>query len=109
MATLLPVERREHLLLDMVECMPAEGDTTIEQMSVPFGKHGVSLESVTNKYNRNRGFPLHLLQEKDCSLIVHMKLVNLKGEVMFHFVAWTGKLIIDHPQMSFFPAWDTLE
>ena len=97
---LLPAERREHVLLDMVECMPAEGDTTIEQMSVPLGKHGVYLEPVTNKYNKNGGFPLHLLQEKDCSLIVHMKLVNLKGEAMFHFVAWNGKLIIDHPQSS---------
>ena len=99
-AALLPAKIREHVCLDMVEYMPAEGNTTIEQISVALDKYGVSLESVTNKYQKNGGFPFHLLQEKDCKLIVRLRLVDLNGEAMFHFVAWNGKLIIDHPQCS---------
>ena len=99
-AALLPTKRKELIHAAMVECISAEGDTKVCQLYAPLDKHGLSLERVSRKYNRKGSYPHHLLQETDYNLIVHIRLTDLKGEVMSHFVAWNGKVIIDHPKYS---------
>ena len=46
------------------------------------------------------GASYHLLKEKYCKLIVNIRLTDLKGNILSHFVAWNGKDIIDHPNSS---------
>ena len=62
--------------------------------------HGISLERVIGKYNQKEGAPCHLLKEKDYKLIINIRLTDLKGNVLSHFLAWNGKVIIDHPNSS---------
>ena len=99
-ATLPPTERKELIHVAMVECMPAEGNTKVCQLYTPIGKHCLSLERVSHRYNKKGGYPYHLLQETDCNLIIHIRLTDMKGEAISHFVAWNGKVIIDHPKSS---------
>ena len=49
------------------------------------------------EYIRKGGAPFHLLQEQDCSLIIHIKLTDLKYRTMSYFVAWDGIFIYGKP------------
>ena len=40
----------------------------------------------------------HLLQEKECSLVVNVKLANYEGDFWGHFEAWDGKVIHNYPK-----------
>ena len=42
----------------------------------------------------------HLLNKKNCKLIVNMRLTDLKGNIISHFLAWNGKVVIVHPNSS---------
>jgi hypothetical protein len=99
-AALLPTNTKELVHAAMVKCMPEEGDTSILQLSTALARHRLSLLRVSRKYNRKGGFPHQLLKEKDCQLIVHIRLTDLNANVMSHFVAWDGNVIIDHPKSS---------
>ena len=51
------------------------------------------------------GKPAHKTAEAggcrhECRLIIHIKLTNLEKEETFHFAAWSGNIIHDHPYMS---------
>ena len=39
-----------------------------------------------------------LLQEKECRLIVNVKLANYEGDCWGHFVAWGGNVIHNYPK-----------
>ena len=38
-----------------------------------------------------------MFEETNCRLIIRLKLMNLKKEEMFHFVAWDGERVYDKP------------
>ena len=80
--------------------MLVEGDTSIFHIANILSDHGLSLERISGKYNRKGEASCHLLKENYCKLIVNIRLTDLKGNILSHFVAWNGKDIIDHPNSS---------
>ena len=64
-------------------------------MNEVLAKHGMKLERVTDKYRKKGGMEYFLLQEKECSLIINVKLANHEGDYWRHFVGWDGKVIYD--------------
>ena len=100
MTALLPSDEKKTVYSAMVIDMPAEGDMSIFHIANALSKHGLSLERVSGKYNQKSRASYHLLKEKDCKLIANTRLIDLKGNILSHFVAWNGKVIIDHPNSS---------
>ena len=95
---ILPVTKNEELVCHAIATsMPMEGDTSVFDMTNALASHGLMLERVSGKYIRQYGAPFHLLQEHDCSLVIHIKLTDLKCRTMSHFVAWDGNVIYDKP------------
>ena len=67
--------------------MPMGGDTSINNTSDALAKNGLILEHVGAKYIQKGRAPFHLLQEHDYRLSVNVKLTNLEGKTMSHFMA----------------------
>ena len=79
--------------------MPPEGDTSIKCVNIALSKHGMVLERTSAQYNQRGGWPYHLFKERECKLVVNIKLGSLEDKSAFasHFVAWDGKVISDRP------------
>ena len=99
-AILPPTMNKELVCSAIASSMPAEGDTSILNISNALAAHGLLLERVSEKYIRKGGAPFHLLQEHDCRLVINIKLTNIEGRTISHFVAWDGKVIYDRPFTS---------
>ena len=61
---------------------------------------GMTLERVSERFNKEGGYPFHILKEHYCRLIINIKLTNHSKQTMSHFVAWDGKVIHDRPHES---------
>ena len=93
---ILPPSKNKELVGPVIaSSMHVEGDTSIIDISNALSAHGLMLERVAAKYIRKGRAPFHLLQENDCRLVINIKLTNLEGRTMCHFVAWDGKVIYD--------------
>ena len=88
---------RDLLVADVVAPMPAEGDTSIKDISGPLAKHRIRLQRVSGAYLCKGGAPFHLFNRQECKLIVAVRLVNREGRAWTHFVAWDGRTIHDRP------------
>ena len=55
----------------------------------------MKLERVTDEYRKKGGMEYFLLQEKECSLIINVKLANHEGDCWRHFLGWDGNVIYD--------------
>ena len=97
-ALMEPGRLREALYKAMVQAMPAEGDTTIAALDDALASHGLELRSCGKLYHKEGGAALHLMMERDCRLVISIKLTNTAGQKMSHFVAWDGKVVYDKPQ-----------
>ena len=97
---LLPAETKEQVHAAMVTAMPAEGDTSVADLANALAAHGLSLVPVSGEYIKKGGAPFHLLQEHQCKLVINIRLTDLDGDPMSHFVAWDGECIHDRPYLS---------
>ena len=84
----------------MLSKMPRSGDTSIECINSALKIYNMDLVPVTHIYNKRGGMPYHLLQERQCNLVIRIKLSNLKHQTVYHSVGWDGSIIHDHPKMS---------
>jgi hypothetical protein len=91
-----PKERGSTLYDDMVSCMPATGDTSIEDLSRALRAHGIKITHVSGQYIKKGGAPYHLFREHKCRLLLAIKLTVHKRTTQ-HFVAWDGETIHDRP------------
>ena len=97
---LLPAETKEQVHAAMVTAMPAEGDTSVADLANALAAHGLSLVPVSGEYIKKGGAPFHLLQEHQCKLVINLRLTDLDGDPMSHFVAFDGECIHDRPYLS---------
>ena len=98
---LLPSEEKEIVHPAMVTDMPVEGDTSIFHIANKLSDPGHSFERVSGKYNRKeRGRLITCWKRSIESWFVSIRLTDLKGNILSHFVTWNGKDIIDHPNSS---------
>ena len=95
-----PGPTRDALHIAMVDSMPAVGDTAIADILDALTSHGLELVPVGGKYHKTGGAHFHLMNERECSLVVNIKLTNPEGWPMSHVVAWDGKVIHDLPKNS---------
>jgi hypothetical protein len=93
--TLLPAETKEQVHATMVTAMPAEGDTSVADITDALAAHGLSLVPVSGEYRKKGGVEFNLLQERQCKLVINLRLTDLDGDPMSHFVAWDGECIHD--------------
>ena len=100
MAILPPNKNKELMCLAILSSMPTEGDTSMMNITDALATNGLMLKQVNAKYIRKGGAPFHILQERECRMIISVKLTNLEGMTMSHFVAWDGKVIYDRPFTS---------
>ena len=77
--------------------MPMNGDTTIGDIKDALAEYSLMLEQVNKNFIRKGGAAYYLLQERECRLIISIRLTNLEGVAMSHFVAWDGEIIFDKP------------
>ena len=82
--------------LSPIQCQM--GELTIKHMSGVLAKHGMKLERVNEEYRKKGGMEYRLLQEKERSFIINVKLANHEGDCCRHFVAWDGNVIYDYPK-----------
>ena len=75
--------------------MPAEGDTSVADLANALSVHGLSLVPVSGEYRKKGGVEFNLLQERQCKLVINLRLTDLDGDPMSHFVAWDGDCIHD--------------
>ena len=96
---LLPV-KVQHSVYSLLVCAirPTGGDTTISTFNKALSPSGFFLETVSTTYNASGNYPLHLLKERSCQLIMIMRLVDHTRNIMSHTVAWDGRRIIDCPE-----------
>jgi hypothetical protein len=97
---LVPTETKELVRTDLLTAMPAEGDTSVSDLTNALATHGLSLFPVSGEYIKKGGAPYHLLQEHQCKLVINLRLTDLDGVSMSHFVAWDGDCIHDRPYTS---------
>jgi hypothetical protein len=95
-----PGPTRDALHIVMVDSMPAVGDTAIADILDALTSHGLELVPVGVNYHKTGGAHFHLMNERECSLVVNIKLTNPEGWPISHFVAWDGKVIHDLPKNS---------
>ena len=67
-------------------------------MSGILAKHGMKLERGNDEYRKTGGRESCLLQEKECSLVINVKLANHEGDRWHHFVTLDGNVIYDYPK-----------
>jgi hypothetical protein len=92
---LLPAETKEQVHATMVTAMPAEGETSVADLANALTAHGLPLVPVSGEYIKKGGAPFHLLQERQCKLVISLRLTDLDGDAMSHFVAFDGECIHD--------------
>jgi hypothetical protein len=80
--------------------MPAEGDTSVADLTNALSAHGLSLVPVSGEYRKKGGVEFNLLQERQCKLVINLRLTDLDGDPMSHFVAFDGECIHDRPYLS---------
>jgi len=98
---LLPDETKEQVHATMVTAMPAEGDTSVADLANALSVHGLSLVPVSGEYRKKGGIEFNLLQERGpCKLVINLRLTDLDGDPMSHFVAFDGECIHDRPYIS---------
>ena len=95
-----PGPTRDALHIVMVDSMPAVGDTAIADILDALTSHGLELVPVGGNYHKTGGAYFHLMNERECSLVVNIKLTNTEGWPISHFVAWDGQVIHDLPKKS---------
>ena len=83
----------------MVQVMPKFGDTSVKAVNGALAPLGMELVSVTVEYSKRGGIEFHVLQERRCALVIHVKLVDLEGDEVSHFVGYDGKTIHDQPHV----------
>ena len=88
----------------LLSSMPSKEETTIGATigAMPRVLAGMKLERASAKFHNHKegGSPTYrLIQEKECSLILTIKIGDLeKDNTWNHFVAWDGKVIFDSPR-----------
>ena len=97
---LVPTETKELVRADLLTAMPAEGDTSVADLANALRVHGLSLVPVSGEYRKKGGVEFNLLQERQCKLVINLRLTDLDGDAMSHFVAWDGDCIHDRPYLS---------
>ena len=97
---LVPTETKELVRADLLTAMPAEGDTSVADLANALSVHGLSLVPVSGEYRKKGGVEFNLLQERRCKLVINLRLTDLDGDAMSHFVAWDGDCIHDRPYLS---------
>ena len=97
---LVPTEAKELVRADLLTAMPAEGDTSVADLANALRVHGLSLVPVSGEYRKKGGVEFNLLQERRCKLVINLRLTDLDGDAMSHFVAWDGDCIHDRPYLS---------
>ena len=86
-----PGPTRDALHIVMVDSMPAVGDTAIADILDALTSHGLELVPVGGNYHKTGGAHFHLMNERECSLVVNIKLTNPEGWPISHFVLGMGK------------------
>lgn len=85
----------------IVASMPPTGDTPISVATKALSQFGIGLQAVTGMYrDRPGGAAYNVVQERNCSLILRIKLTNLRNQVAYHMAAWDGETIYDRPRNS---------
>jgi hypothetical protein len=97
---LLPAETKEQVHAAMVTAMPAEGDTSVADLANALAAHGLSLVPVSGDDRKKGGIEFNLLQERQCKLVTNLRITDLDGDAMSHFVAFDGECIHDRPYIS---------
>jgi hypothetical protein len=94
-SVLVPAHQKELAHAAMIAAMPEVGDTAVGDVNKALDPHGMTLVPVSEQYLKKGGAPFHLLQERDCKLVVNAKLTDPEGDTISHFVAWDGQYITD--------------
>ena len=97
---LVPTETKELVRTDLLTAMPVEGDTSVADLTNALSAHGLSLVPVSGEYRKKGGVEFNLLQERQCKLVINLRLTDLDGDPMSHFVAFDGECIHDRPYIS---------
>ena len=92
---LLEEHRGRIVYSDLIEEMPPEGDTTVASANIALARHGLKLRSVYGLFRKKDGVPFNLMKVRQCRLVLHLKLVTLKGKPVFHSIAWDGQMVWD--------------
>jgi len=92
-----PTKNKNELVTAMASSMPSEGDTKVEKMRCALEGSDLELKQVNNKFLKKGGAPYHLFKEDDCRIIIRLRLTDLMGRIIWHFVAWDGDVIFDYP------------
>ena len=87
----------EGLAASIINCMPTEGDTSVNDVRCALRERSLGLELANLKYMKTGGASFYLFQETRCKIVIRLKLTNLKKEEMIHFVAWDGEKVYDKP------------
>jgi hypothetical protein len=101
MALLSSNVNREKIRDTIIALMPPTGDTQMLVARTALSQFGLGIESATSAYDNKKGGIAHqLLQERQCKLILRIKLITKSNRETSHFVAWDGKMIHDRPMSS---------
>ena len=101
MALLSSNINRDKIRDTIIALMPPTGDTQMLVARKALSHFGLGLESATSAYdNKKGGIAYQLLQERQCQLILRIKLTTKSKRETSHFVAWDGKMIHDQPTSS---------
>ena len=73
-----PTTDRRSVQSAIASCMPKEGDTSVKNIKHALADNGLILQRVGGKYIKKGGAPFHLLKERNCRIIVNIKLTNKK-------------------------------
>jgi len=100
-SALLPSnEIKQAFCSELSSIMPRSGDTAITCANEALKPHRMLLKPVSKEYHQNGGAAFHLMKERQCKLVINIKLTNTKNQVMSHFISWDGKTLYDQPEMS---------
>ena len=70
-------EDKELMRLAIATSIPADGDTSILRINNALATQGLILNQVNGRYIKKHGAPYNLLQERECRLIIGIKLTSL--------------------------------
>ena len=88
---------KHRLSQDIISLMHTQGDTSVRDIEPALINHNLVVEAVNQHYHIKGGAPYHILQERNCRMLILIKLLNDRHQSMFHFVGWDGHTIHDHP------------
>ena len=80
----------------IVPLLSEEEDTSVLEIAPALEDLGVQLNCVSGRYLGNKEAPLLILKERNCKLILRLRL-RIPGYEWNHFVAWDGRVIHDSP------------